>query len=267
MPQNAPIRIGWDNADVSQVSVSGVLRGVVGTVVTLLAGVAIAATGIAFVAANFPGGVRDLRAYQAAPRCPAAPSGPAECRWTEEFTVSGVHLTYKRGDSNRVVLTGADGERWETRYPTRGPVVDGLDEGDHVTGTVWRGRLTEIAADGESQRTFDAPADLRARSLVLGLITVPGGLLMAAACVWRLARRASAPTPGMVAALGLSIALIFAGLVAPVLTAGSGKESFWPVAAVWLPIAAVMTAVARGYVLRKRTGRADAEPDAAAPVS
>ena len=44
MPQNAPIRIGWDNADVSQVSVSGVLRGVVGTVVTLLAGVAIVAT-------------------------------------------------------------------------------------------------------------------------------------------------------------------------------------------------------------------------------
>ncbi|WP_285496578.1 hypothetical protein [Actinomadura sp. NBRC 104425] len=251
----------------SHLSVSGVLRSVVGTVVTLLFGVVIAAIGVVFVVAEFPDGVRDLRAYEAAQRCPAAPSGPAECRWTQEFTVSGVHLTNKRGDFDRVVLTGADGKTWEARYTSRAPVVDSLDKGDRVTGTIWRGRLTEIAADGESQRTYDAPADLRARSLVLALITIPSGLLMAAVCLWRLARRVADPTPGMAAALGLSIALFFAGLFAPVLTAGSDKERFWPVAAVWLPIAAVMTVVACVYASRKRTAEAEPEPDAAAPAS
>ncbi|MEU6036244.1 hypothetical protein ABZ801_12620 [Actinomadura sp. NPDC047616] len=248
----------------ANLSIAGILRSVIGTVVTLLVGVGLATLGIFFAVTQAPDGVRDLRAYEAAQRCPAAPSGPAECRWTKEFTVSGVRLTNKRGESDRVVLTDADGVRWETYYSSRVPLVDSLDEGDRVTGTIWRGRLTEIAADGESQRTHEAPANLRARFLILALITVPSGLLMAASCLWRLARRASDPTPGMVATLGLSFGLFFGGLFTPLLTAGSREENFWLTAAVWLPIAAIMTAVARVHVTQKR---AAADADTATPAS
>jgi hypothetical protein len=230
-----------------------ILRSIVGTVLTLLFGVALVAFAVVLLTTVAPGGDRDLHAYQAAPRCPAAPSAPAECRWTQEFTVSGVRLTHSKSKPNRAFLTGADGVRWETLYSSNGPIVDTLDEGDLVAGTIWRGRLTEIAAEGASQKTQDAPADMRARALIAALIIIPSGLLMTAACAWRLRRRRAAPvpTPGMVATLGLAVALILAGYISPILL-GKRGEDFWSVAAVWLPIAALMAAVARVYVTQKR---------------
>ncbi|MFF5263937.1 hypothetical protein ACFY4C_33845 [Actinomadura viridis] len=232
-------------------SLASLLRRTVTTVLTLLAGVGLVALAAFLVATVAPDGVRDLRAYEAAPRCPAAPSGSAECRWTQEFTVSGVRLTTKRSESNRAFLTGPDGVRWETFYSSNGPVLDGLSEGDRVTGTVWRGLLTEISAGGTSQETNDAPADMRARVLILALIIVPGGLLMTAACAWRLCRRAAAePTPGMRATLGLGFGLFFAGLFSPLLLGDRGGDVRL-VAAVWLPIAAVMAIMARVYATQK----------------
>jgi hypothetical protein len=172
--------------------------------------------------------------------------------------VSGVRVTNSKSKLNRAFLTGADGVRWETFYSSAGPVLDRLDEGDRVTGIIWRGMLTEIAEGGSSQKTQDAPADMRARILIGALIIIPTGLLMTAACAWRLCCRAApAPTPGMVVTLGLAFALFFAGLVSPLLL-GKRGENFWMVAAVWLPIAALMTAVARIYVTQKRA------PDTAA---
>ena len=237
----------------AHLSLTGILRSSVATVLTLLFGVALVVFAVALTTTVAPGGARDLHAYQAAPRCPAAPSAPAECRWTQEFTVSGVRLTHSRSKSNRAFLTGADGVRRETFYSSQGPVLDTLDEGDRITGTVWRGLVTEIAAGGDSQKTQNAPADMRARSLIAALIMLPSGLLITTACVWRLRRRVTtAPTPGMVATLGLALALFFAGLISPVLLGRRG-ENIWMVAAVWLPVAVLMTAVARGYVTHKRT--------------
>ncbi|MCP9953381.1 hypothetical protein [Actinomadura madurae] len=152
---------------------SGSLGGTVATVLALLAAVAVAAITAYFVATEAPGGTRALDAYNAAPRCPAEPSAPAECRWTQEFTVSGVHRTAKRGELDRAFLTDADGVRWETSYTDTGPVLDDLGKGDRVTGTIWRGRLTEIAANGDTQDTSVAPADMRARFLIAALIVVP----------------------------------------------------------------------------------------------
>ena len=70
----------------------GLLDKTVTTIFTLLAGVALVGVATDLVAAVAPDNFRELRAYEAAPRCPAAPSTPAECRWTQEFTVSDVHL-------------------------------------------------------------------------------------------------------------------------------------------------------------------------------
>lgn len=237
----------------ARLSLTRILRSTVGTVLTLLVGVGLVVLGVFFAATVAPGGLRDLRAYEAAARCPAAPSKPADCRWTQEFTVSGARRV-KTGKSkaNRVSLTSANGVRWEAFYDTGGSVLDRLEEGDRVTATIWRGIVTEIAAERASQKTFDAPADDRARVLILALIIVPSGLLMTAACAWRLCRRAApAPTPGMVATLGLAFGLCLAGLFCPLLLGNRG-ENFWLVAAVWLPIAAILTAVARGYVTQKR---------------
>ncbi|GII57585.1 hypothetical protein Pth03_59740 [Planotetraspora thailandica] len=235
------------------ISITRILRSTVATVLTLLAGVALVVLAAFLVATIAPGGDRDLHAYEAAARCPAAPSAPAECRWTQEFTVSGVSLTQSRGKLNRVLLMSADGVRWETFYSSDGPVVDGIHKGDRVTGTIWRGLLTEIAAEGASQKTDDAPADIRTRVLILALIIVPTGILMTIACAWRLRRRAApAPTPGMVATLGLAFGLFFCGLFSPLPLVGR-DENFWMVAAVWFPAAAILTAVARNYVTRKRT--------------
>ncbi|QKG23387.1 hypothetical protein [Actinomadura verrucosospora] len=227
-------------------SLRGMLRHRIGAAVVLLSGTALVLIGVLMSVRIAPDGVRDLHAYEAAPRCAAAPSEPAECRWTEPFTVTGIHLTGKRGDSDRAYLTSADGTRWKTAYANRNPLLGDLEKGDRVTGTVWRGLLTEISRGGTSQRTQDAPADMRARVLILALIVVPSGLLTAVAGAWRLVR--SHPTTGMAATLGLGCALFGAGLFSPVI----GGESLAGVAAVWLPVAVVSSGIAIWYTVHKR---------------
>ncbi|TDC63396.1 hypothetical protein E1200_22420 [Actinomadura sp. GC306] len=237
----------------AHLSLRGILDNIVMTLLNLLAGVGLVVLAAGLLAAEAPNGDRDLRAYESAPPCPSPPQEPADCRWTTDFTVSALHLTHKKNESDSAVLMDADGDRWDTSYPNRGPVLNTLDEGDRVTGTVWRGRLTEIAAGGDSQRTNAAPADMRTRVLIGALILVPSGVLMAAASTWRLLRRRAfpEPTPGMVATLGLAYALFLAGLFSPLLVSAGG-ENFWTTLAVWLPIAAAMTAAARIITVRNR---------------
>ncbi|TDD80569.1 hypothetical protein E1293_20495 [Actinomadura darangshiensis] len=246
----------------AQPSLAGILRSRIATVLALLAGLAAVALTAYFVATEAPDGTRDLDAYNAAPRCPAAPSKPSECRWTQKFTVSEIHLTHKRGKLDRAILTDTDGGEWETAYVNRRPVLTDLTKGDRITGTIWRGRVTAIAAGGESQDTDAAPDDLRTRYLIGALLVIPPALLISAACVWRLSRRA--PTPGMAAALGLAIALFFAGLFVPFLARAAG-ERLWAVAAIWLPLAAVLTIAARIYVVRQRARPQTASPREAIP--
>lgn len=241
----------------AHVSLAGLLRSTIATVLTLLAGAGLVALMVVLVATEVPDGNRDLDAYKAAPRCPSAPSEPAECRWTQGFTVSDLHLTYKRGELDRAILTDAHGTEWETAYTKNGPVLDDMDKGDRLTGTIWRGRVTEVAMNGDSQDTEAAPDDLQARFLIGALIVVPPSLLIMAVCVWRLGdkwtRRRSPrdPTPGMTATLGLAMAIFVGGLFCPLLVNAAG-ESFWPVAAAWLPLTALMTTATLIYVLKKR---------------
>jgi hypothetical protein len=246
--QDSDIRSGRpDNGEMANLSLRGMLRRRVGAAVVLLVGTALVLVGVLMSARIAPGGVRDLHAYEAAPRCASAPSEPAGCRWTQPFTVAAVHLSGGKREADRAVLTSADGTRWETEYADRKPLLGELKKGDVVTGTVWRGLLTEIAAKGAAQRTQDAPVNMRTRVLILALIVVPSGLLMAAAAAWRLVRRAG-PTTGMVATLGLGVGLLFAALFSPLI----GGEDLVGVAAVWVPVAAVMTGAAIYYTAYKR---------------
>ncbi|MFI6578339.1 hypothetical protein ACIBFB_21325 [Nocardiopsis sp. NPDC050513] len=235
------------------------LRNGLTSFLTLLLGLGIVALPTLAVAATAPDGTVELEAYQAAGPCSSAPAGPSDCLWTEELTVSDVHLSRRghRNDSTTTVLTGDDGAEWESAYAQRGPVVPRLDEGDRVTGTVWRGRLTGIALGDDFQETLDAPYDGRTRVLIGALIAVPTGLLLAATGLWRLARlHEPGPTDGMGATMSLAVAVFFIGLVSPVLTSGLG-ENLWAVLAVWLPLSALAAFGFRLSVTRRRARAAE----------
>ncbi len=218
-------------------------------VAVLLIATALVAVAVGGLVRVLPDGDREVREYEAAPACTAAPQGPAECRWTQEFTVSDIYLTKARHDDNTAVLTAADGTRWETSYGSRGPVLNQLDEGDRVTATLWRGRIVEISAHGRTQETDDAPVDWRASNATFALLVVPSGLLVAAACVWRLARRdLPEATRGMQATAWLGVGLFFVGLFSRLMA-----DSLWAVAAVWAVMAAV--AVVTAWVCATYTPR------------
>lgn len=235
-------------------SLNQVLRGVV----LLLVGAGLVVFAVLLLVRVLPDGDGELRAYEGARQCREAPSGPAGCLWGREFTVVGTELTNSRSRPYSAVLVDADGGEWETFYASRGPVLAGLEEGDRVTGTVWRGRLTEVAFEGRTQQTQDAPHDRRVRALVGALVVVPSGVLLAVAGAWRLVRRScSGPTRGMVATQGLAVALFFVGLFSPVL-AGERAESLW-LLAVWLPLAAVAVVTAWVFAVHRGEEGAQAE--------
>ncbi|MGK5550860.1 hypothetical protein ACSNOI_04535 [Actinomadura kijaniata] len=220
-------------------------------VLCLAGGLNLVAWSIAGIVLLAPDGDRDLRLYRAAARCPAAPSGPAECRWTREFTVVAVDLTTSRSSSSSVRLRDASGS--ERKVATTKDLLTGLDRGERVTGTIWRGRIAEISADGKTRKTADAPDDLRARVLIGALILAPPGLLAMVAATWRLVRfRRPEPTPGMVATLGLAFALGFIGLLSP-LFAGGGEEDFSATLVPWLIMASIALVVAIGYAAHLRS--------------
>lgn len=248
----------------SHVPLKGLVRSTPATVFTLLFGIAVVVGfGIALVKV-VPGGADELHTYEKAVRCqkaPATPADPIDCRWTREYTVTRVHLHQKKGDMTYAILKSVNGVTRKTEYTNEGPVVSRLHQGDRVTATFWRGVLTEISAGGGSQRTDEAPVNWRARMLIFGLITIPSGILLIAVALWRLSRRAMPePTPGMIATLSLAGAFFFAGLFSPLVLSvlGQGREEFWPVAAVWVPAALILTAVARTYVVKKRATEAAA---------
>ncbi|WP_017600456.1 hypothetical protein [Nocardiopsis lucentensis] len=234
------------------------------TFLTLVVGLCVATFPLLAVVAIAPDGTADLEAYRAAEPCPAAPAEPSDCLWTQEFTVSDVHLVDRgqRHQSHRTTLTDADGGTWESTYGERGPVLHRLDGGDRVTGTVWRGQLTEIAFGGEVQETDSVPADERTRVLIGALVIVPPGLITVAVCFWRLARLPDPePTDGMGATLSFAVTLLFIGLFSPVLVSGLG-EKVWPTVAVWLPLGALAAFGFRVSVTHKRARAAVAEEGA-----
>jgi hypothetical protein len=228
------------------------------TVFALVGGVALVGAATELGAVVAPDNVRELHAYEAAPRCSAAPSTPAECRWTEEFTVSDVHVVrnYQKGERT-AVLTRASGARWNTQFNQSGPVLEQLDEGDRVTGTIWRGRLTEITAKGAAQQTRWAPAGGGGPD-ILALVLASSGLLVIVACAWRLQHRRA--TRAIEATLALGVGLLFVGLfsavtlfVLAIFLPPSVADNFWLFAAVFCAGAAWLAVVERRSLRAPRT--------------
>jgi hypothetical protein len=234
------------------------IRSAAGAIVFLLVGLGMVAGAVGALVAYVPDGDRDLRAYEASTPCPTVPVEPADCLWKQEFTVTEVDDPGGRGKEPYTILTDADGNRWRSTYGNSGPVWGELAKGDRVTGTIWRGTLTEISEGTASQRTSQAPADMRARSAVLALILLPSGLILAIVSAWRFARRRASPTwtPGQSASFWLSFGLLMAGLISPVpavLFPYDGElEHAGFTALIWLPIAGLMAVLARLHTIRER---------------
>ncbi|MBB4931751.1 hypothetical protein F4561_002571 [Lipingzhangella halophila] len=227
------------------------------TVLILLIQLALLALAAFLIAREAPGGRDELQDYEAAERCQSASPGPADCLRTYEFTVAEVTIDERgRDHTYRAILTDTRGDEWQTDYGNPGPVLEHLDKGDRVTGTVWRGMLTEIEAEGASQETSDAPADMRARVLILGIMIIPACLLIVGVCVWRL--RSAEPATGMGLTLYLAIWWFLAGGASPLILGtwlgDSVEESanVWMVALLWLVLAALLTAATRGGLLALR---------------
>ncbi|WP_328997542.1 hypothetical protein OHA18_24100 [Kribbella sp. NBC_00709] len=226
----------------------GILDRTVTTVFVLLVGVALVGVAADLGAVMGPDDARELHAYRTAPHCSTAPSAPAECRWTEEFTVSDVDVVpeYKRGD-RRAVLSRPSGASWTVGFNRSGPVLEKLHEGERVTGTVWRGRITGITADGAAQETQKAPDGATGPDL-FALILASSGLLAVGASAWRLRRRRAAPTRAMEATFVLSIGMLPLGLFTvgsplflSVFLPVSVAENFWLLAAIFCAGAVWMT--------------------------
>ncbi|TDC90766.1 hypothetical protein [Actinomadura sp. 7K507] len=234
------------------------IRSAAGAIFFLLVGLGMVAGAVGALVAYLPDGVRDLRAYEAATPCRTVPIEPADCLWKQEFTVTEVDDPRGRGRGRYTILTDADGDRWRSTYGDTVPVWGGLAEGDRVTGTIWRGTLTEISKGGATQSTSEAPADMRARSAVLALILLPSGLSLAIVSGWRFARRRASPTltPGQSASFWLSFGLLMAGLISPIPAAllpyGSELGHAGFTALVWLAIAGLGAGLARLHTVRER---------------
>ncbi|MER7243647.1 hypothetical protein [Kribbella sp. NPDC000426] len=220
------------------------------TIFALLGGVALVGFAADLSTVVAPDNARELHAYQTARPCTVAPSAPAECRWTDEFTVSDVHVVpeSKRGERS-AVLTSASGVRWITGFGHSGPVLEKLADGDRVVGTVWRGRLTEITGHGAAQETTRAPVNGSGPD-ILALVLASSGLVTIVVCGWRL-RRGRA-TPEMEAAFVVAIGLLLLGLLSEVLLLILAEVLPWDVADHFWLFAAVFVAGAAGITIWQR---------------
>ncbi|MFI9103210.1 hypothetical protein ACIGXA_22075 [Streptomyces fildesensis] len=134
------------------------------------------------------------REYQAAEACPARTVVPAseDCLRELTVTVEGTHNTPK---NMRATLLGPQPlGRVVVRFGDSGPVLSGLQTGDRVTATVWRGVVVVVAEGDTRQKSADAPRDEPQMTAAVGTFA---GLLAALALMFGAVRLASPRDPGL----------------------------------------------------------------------
>lgn len=104
-----------------------------------------------------PTDVKRYEAYTAAKPCPAP-----DCLQDLTFTV-GSTVVKSAGRSTRYEATldrdGSPTRHRKVRFGDSEPLLERLQPGDRVVGTVWRGDIVAIAQDGVRQPTSDEPRD------------------------------------------------------------------------------------------------------------
>ncbi|MBH1933383.1 hypothetical protein I5Q34_03625 [Streptomyces sp. AV19] len=206
----------------------------------LVAGLA-AVAGSAWMAVSWvPGQTAEERAFRSAPACTREVR--TDCVRDEEFTVSEIRLGKKE---RKATLTDAKGAPRRVGFPDDGPLLKKLDDGDRVTGTVWRGSVQEIAARGTKQPTWAAPVNPPSADLAAAIGLGPAGLLLSVACAWRLRQGADAnePTWRMRYLVRLACGMGLAGVVTAVAFAALGVRPLWAAPVLWSLLVAPMAAL------------------------
>ncbi|GAA0436098.1 hypothetical protein [Streptomyces luteireticuli] len=206
----------------------------------LLAGVAGVAASVWMACFWVPDEIADERAYRSAPAC-AQTSRTDDCVREREFTVSDVRLGKKQHEAT---LTDSAGAARRVGFAGDGPLLSRLHDGDRVTGTVWRGAVQEIAAEGTKQETWARSANPPGADLAAAIGVGSAGLVLTAVCGWRLRQGADRhePTRRMRYLVRLALGLGLAGIAAAVL-ATSFDLGLWAGPALWALFAAPMAAL------------------------
>jgi hypothetical protein len=134
------------------------------------------------------------REYKAAEACAARRVIPRseDCLRKVTFTVEGTRKTTK---SMRATLLGPEPfPRMVVPFGDPGPVLSGLQRGDRVTGTVWRGVVVEVAEGDVRQDSADAPRDEPQMTAAVGTFA---GLLAALALLFGAMHLARPRDPGL----------------------------------------------------------------------
>ncbi|QFG22597.1 hypothetical protein [Actinomadura sp. WMMB 499] len=199
----------------------------------ILLGVAGVAGAVALTLSSLPDQLDEQRALDTATPCPAAPRASADCLWKQQFTISDIRLYAGRNSDITATLTDGEGTEWATAYPNNEPLLDDLDDGAPVVGTIWRGEIVRIAALGDVQRTTASPVGFAETYAGTALIAGSSGLLMLVAGGWRLRRRADPAMPS-----GLVGLLWYTGIMAGVTLAigivvASAEWPIWLIPVLW----------------------------------
>ncbi|MFE9118164.1 hypothetical protein [Streptomyces sp. NPDC007172] len=106
-----------------------------------------------------PTDLASYREYKAAKPCPAHTEilRAQDCLRDIAFTVEGTHKTVR--DLRLTLLGPPPFARTDVLFGNRNPVLGSLEDGDKLTGTVWRGIVVAVAVGDERQTSVDAPRD------------------------------------------------------------------------------------------------------------
>jgi hypothetical protein len=140
-----------------------------------------------------PGDRTRYQEYRAAEVCPARRPVPRveDCLREIPFTVEDTSLGAK--EITATLLGPRPFPRARVWFGHSEPVLSGLQRGDRVTGTVWRGVVVMIAQKGVRQESSDAPRDEPQPTAALGTFA---GLLAVWALVFGTMRLLRPREPG-----------------------------------------------------------------------
>lgn len=134
------------------------------------------------------------REYKAAEACPARSVTPRaeDCLREIAFTVEDTSLGAKR--TTATLLGPEPFSKMVVSFGDTEPVVRGLQRGDRVIGTVWRGVVVVVAEGDVRQNSSDAPRDEPQMTAAVGTFA---GLLAAWALMFGAMRLARPRDPGL----------------------------------------------------------------------
>jgi len=129
------------------------------------------------------------RDYAAAEPCPAGAAAKEweDCLRTVPFTVRDAAVDGPKGSRYTTVVYGAPFWNGELRFGDAGPLVERLEPGDRVTGTVWRGDVVLLGKGDVRQSTSEEPRDDAQMTAAVGSLAGLLAVLGAAFAVRRLA--------------------------------------------------------------------------------